>query len=97
MNVYEIGELVRCSVAFADDDGNAQDPTGVTFRVRKPDGTVTSYAHGTDAELVKDATGSYHVDVSAAAAGRWTFRYEGSGTGQSAGERAFRVKASRVL
>lgn len=97
MNVYEVGELVRCSGVFTNQAGSAVDPSTVTFRVRKPDDTVTAYVYGTDEEVVKDATGNYHVDVSATTSGRWFYRWEGGGTGQSAGEKTFRVQASRVL
>jgi len=93
---YVLGALVRCSAAFTTAGGTAQDPGTVTFKVKAPDGTVTTYVHGTDAELVKDSTGNYHVDVSAAAAGAWHFRFAGTVSGQAAAEGLFRVDSSRV-
>jgi len=88
---YEKGDLVRCSAAFTDADGNYLDPTAVLFRFKKPDGTTTTYTYGADAELVKDAVGRYHVDVDADAEGVWAYRFESTGTGQAAGEEAFTV------
>jgi uncharacterized protein YfaS (alpha-2-macroglobulin family) len=97
MNAYQVGNVVRCSGAFTTAAGAAVDPSTITFRARKPDGTVTVYVYGTDAQLVKDSTGNYHVDLTANAAGRWAFRFEGTGSAPSAGERQFSVEASRVL
>lgn len=78
---YDIGDLRRLSVAFKDINGAAADPTTVTFRMRKPDGTVTTYVFGTDSELVKDSVGNYHVDWTFALAGRHVWRFEGSAGG----------------
>jgi uncharacterized protein YfaS (alpha-2-macroglobulin family) len=97
MNAYQVGNVVRCSGAFTTAAGAAVDPSTVTFRARRPDGTVTVYVYGTDAELVKDSTGNYHVDLAANAAGRWAYRWEGTGAAPSAAEAQFRVEASRVL
>lgn len=97
MNAYKVGASVRCSAVFTNDLGAAVDPSTVTFRLRTPAGTVTSYAYGTDAQLVKDATGNYHVDLSASQAGRWTYRFEGTGAAPSADEAQFAVESSRIL
>lgn len=96
INVFDVGDKVRLSAAFQDIDSVAQDPGGVTFTLRAPDGTLTSYTYGTDAALVKDSTGNYHVDVVVAAAGRYRYRFAGVTTGQAAAENVFRVQASGV-
>lgn len=90
---YEKGDLVRCSAAFTDTDGLYLDPTAVLFRFRTPGGTTTTYTHGVDVELVRDAEGRYHVDVDANAEGVWFYRFESTGTGQAAGEEAFTVNS----
>lgn len=97
MNAYKVGATVRCSGAFTNDAGAAVDPTTITFRARKPDGVVAVYVYGTDAQLVKDAVGAYHVDLPATLAGRWAYRFEGTGSAPSADEAQFSVEASRVL
>lgn len=98
MNAYIAGQLVRCSVQWTDVNGNAVDPTGVTFRVRKTDGTLTTLVYPDDAALVKDAVGEYHVDVDTTGQnGRVSFRFEATGAGQAALEGMFRVQASRVI
>jgi hypothetical protein len=95
MNTYDVGDLVRCSGAFTNASGVAQDPSVVRFQVRTPGGAITSYTYGTDAALVReDSTGNYHVDVSASEVGTWYYRWYSTGTGQAAGEEGFIVGES---
>ena len=93
-NVYQVGDKIRLSAAFTDIDSAAQDPGGVQFKIRAPDGTITTYIYSTDAELVKDSTGNYHVDYLIATAGRYRYRFAGVTTGQAADEGEFRVQNS---
>ena len=94
MNSYDKGDLVRCTAAFTDAAGSAFDPDTVAFKSRNPVGSVTTYTYGVDAELVKDSTGNYHVDVDANRVGTWTVRFESTGTGQAAAESQFRIVES---
>ena len=93
INSYDQGDLVRCAGAFTDSVPAAIDPTTVLFKFQDPSGNQVTYTYGTDAELVKDSTGNYHVDVDADEAGLWYYRFE-SGTEQAAGESRFFVKDS---
>ena len=88
---YDKGDLVRCAAAFTNTAGTAIDPTAVLFKVKDPSGNITTYTYLTDAELVKDSTGNYHVDVDADEVGTWYYRYYSTGTGQAAGEGTFDV------
>jgi uncharacterized protein YfaS (alpha-2-macroglobulin family) len=90
---YDNGDLVRCTAAFTDTAGTAIDPTTVSFRVKDPAGTITTYAYGTDSELVKDSTGNYHVDIDANTDGIWAYRFSSTGAGQAAAEATFRVNS----
>jgi hypothetical protein len=94
-NTYDVVDLVRASATFADADGNAIDPGTVTLKVKAPAGTVTTLVYVTDVALVRDSQGAYHADINVTAAGSWWFRWEASGTGQSAGESWFNVRTSR--
>ena len=94
MNSYDVGDVVRCSGAFANSAGAAVDPTAVLCKVRKPDGTITTLTYGVDGALVKAAVGSYYTDVNATEAGIWAYRFYSTGTGQAAGETSFRVRES---
>jgi uncharacterized protein YfaS (alpha-2-macroglobulin family) len=90
---YDRGDLVRVSVNFQV-DGVATDPTAVTLKVRKPDGTVDTFTF-VGGDVVKDSTGNYHHDINTTAgpAGVWSYRFEGIGAAQGAEEAEFIVKA----
>ncbi len=89
---YDKGDLVVLTAVFTDRNGAAIDPATVTFKIRDPSGAVTTYVFGTDAELVKDSVGNYHVDVSPSVNGDYLYRYESTGTGQAAEEGKFQIK-----
>lgn len=86
---YDVGDKVRLSAAFTDENEVATDPTTVTVRYRKPDESTVVKVHVTDAEVVKDSTGNYHIDISVDAAGKWFYRWEGTGTLEAAGDASF--------
>lgn len=95
-NQYDVGDLIECSGAFTDADGLPLDPDVVLFKVRTPAGVSTTYTYGApDGVVVRDGPGLYHAEVSITAAGRWYYRWQGTGTGQSAGETWFSVKSSQ--
>lgn len=81
---YVKGELVRVSMAYTDTDGDAIDPSTVSIRIKPPSGTRVTYVYGTDAELVKDSVGNYHVDLSLAEDGEYRYYAWSTGTGQAA-------------
>ena len=93
MNTYPLGAVVRANCAFTTNSA-ADDPTTVQAKIRTPSGTITAYIYGTDAQLIRDSIGNYHVDISATAAGVWSYRFIGTGTGQAANETEFYVQAS---
>lgn len=91
INAYARGTLVRASATFASAAGAAVDPTTVRLKVRAPAGTVTTWTHGIDGQLVKDAAGAYHADIDANEEGVWHTRWEGTGANQAAAESQFTV------
>ena len=76
---YDVGDLRRLQTTFKDAAGTATDPTGVTFRMRAPDGVETAYVYLTDAQVVKSATGIYYVDWTFTKTGRHFLRWEATG------------------
>lgn len=93
MNAYVIGTSVRLAATFEVADV-ATDPTAVTFKIRVPAGTITTYVYGVDAQLVKSATGAYYVDYTTAAEGVHVWRMQGTGTAVGAAEASFVVLES---
>ena len=85
-NTYDIGDLVRVTGTFTNAAGTATDPAVVKFSYRDPSENITTLTYGTDAAVVKSATGIYYSDVSIDEAGVWWFRWFSTGTGQAAGE-----------
>lgn len=87
-----VGDLVRVSAEFTV-SGTATDPSTVTLKVKDPSGTTATYTYA-GSTVTKAGTGSYYKDVSASTAGRWLYRWEGTGTAQAAEESAFDVEPS---
>ena len=81
---YDDGDRVRMTATFTDIDSVNVDPSTVTFQIRDPAGTVVSYTYGTDAEVVKDAVGVYHVVYDLDTPGEWVYRFSSTGTGKAA-------------
>jgi hypothetical protein len=94
MNGYMAGQAVRLTATYTDADGAAYDPPSVTFSYTDPAGAQTVKRYGTDLEVVKDATGVYHLEVYATVAGVWHYRAEAAG--QAAAEDRFFINASEV-
>lgn len=97
-NIYDGGDLVRCSGVFKNSAGTAIDPTTVKFSFywQSASSTITTYVFGTDAELVKDSTGNYHVDIDSTGKTQDTlfYRFFSEGSGQGSGEKFFQVRKS---
>lgn len=92
VNTYDIGDLARVSAAFTNSAGAAVDPTAVLCAYRDPSGNVATLTYGTDAALVRDSAGNYHVDISIDEAGSWFYRFYSTGTGQASEEQSFLVR-----
>jgi hypothetical protein len=91
MTVFVKGKLVRSSAAFTNSAGAAIDPTAVKVTVRTPAKVSTTYVYGTDAALVKDSAGNYHLDIDASLSGFYYTYWFSTGTGQAAEESFFEV------
>lgn len=97
-NIYEVGDRIRISTStpFTDVDSVAIDPDTITFEVKNPAGTTTSYVYGTDANVTKAATGDYDCDVDVDSAGIWYYYIIGETSGgenRGADQGHFRVRA----
>lgn len=93
INYYKLGQKVRCKVSFKV-NGTLTDPTTVTAKIKAPSGNVSTYVYGTDAELVRESTGVYHVDVVTDEKRQWYFRFEGTGTCTAVEEKAFGARTA---
>jgi hypothetical protein len=89
MSMLDVGDSPTLSCVFKV-NGTATDPTTVTAKVKKPDGTITTYSSPT-----KDSTGNYHISVSIDQHGTWWHRWVGTGACEVAEEESFEVRASQ--
>lgn len=56
------------------------DPSGsITFYLMSPRGEVTSYVYDVDAEIVKESTGDYWIDIQFTEPGRWYYKWQTTG------------------
>lgn len=93
-NVYAAPNVVRVEGVFRDANGNLTDPSTVVAKYRTPTtGTVTTKTYGSDAEVVKDGTGRYHIDISATVVGDWFYAFLGDSAKL---EGFFRVRPSAL-
>lgn len=90
MNTYHSGQQIRLQTVF-DVDGALTDPTTITFKLRVPAGTVTTYIYGTDAQLKRSSAGVYYVDYLTVNEGEHSFRFIGTGACIAANEQKFIV------
>lgn len=72
--VYVVGDQVGLSVVFLNAAGVATDPTSVTLRIQDPAGTQTTPA------ATHVSTGNYTYTFTATSAGRYIFKWTGTGT-----------------
>lgn len=90
------GSEPRVAVAFTNTATSAAvDPATVVFKYEDPSANVTTLTYPTDAALVKDSTGNYHVDINGDEAGVWFWEWRGTGDNQATVEGSFAVTESR--
>jgi hypothetical protein len=93
MGYYDVGDRVRLSGEFTDEDGNLHDPTAVYVTYTDPNGTETVLQYGVDVEVIRNAEGQYHVDIDVDEVGRWPYEWYATGTGRSRGTARLIVKS----
>src|SRR3990172_1771375 len=77
-------------------DGAAVDPGIIIFKHRMGEtGAITTLTYLTDADLIKDSVGNYHVDIDLTTAGMLYWEWRGTGANQAADEGNFVVTESR--
>lgn len=94
-NLYDVGDGPYLYGRFISKiDGTDADPSTVRLVYKKPDATIVTLTYGVDGALIKDSTGHYHAQVTLDQAGRWQYRYEGTGAVIAVGKGNFYAKAT---
>ncbi|KIO49601.1 hypothetical protein [Nitrosospira sp. NpAV] len=95
---YLIGSVVRVSVSITDCATNIlADPGGLILKVKPPAEAPTTFTYGVDSEVIKDADGVYHADITLDKSGEWRWRWEASTPNVGVVEGDLAVRASRVV
>lgn len=88
------GDQVKCTGIFTDGTKQPVDPTTVTYKLKRSDGTIVEYTTP-DAKIVKEDTGIYYVLYTILdtdpGGGLWTYRLAGTGNVIGADENTFWV------
>jgi len=91
---FDIGDVLRIHALFTV-NGVPTDPgTGPVFKHKDPSGNIATKTYPTDVEVVKDATGSFHLDLTIDEAGEWHYRVSATGTAAAAEEGNINVAVS---
>jgi hypothetical protein len=88
---YAFGSTVYVELEVEDLDDQDVDPTAVTIRFKKPDGTVVGPFAPT-----KEAVGHYSYAVVGDQAGVWAWEWLGAGANAGASDGQFRIRKRRV-
>jgi hypothetical protein len=83
MTIYQVGDGVRLQATFSSLDGVPTDPTTVSVKVTDPGGTTTTYTYA-GGDITKAATGIFRYTLSITLAGRYAYKWFGTGTVQAA-------------
>ena len=96
--LFVSGQTVKFTASFYDAGGTLINPDTVTFRVRQPDATTTTYTYA-GGSVTRDSTGVYSVVLTLAAVDSlqdvWFRRWASTGTYAQAFETSFRVLRSQ--
>lgn len=88
---------IQLRATFLNESDVVTNPTTVSFLLRSPCGTETTYVYATDTEISRPSTGIYWGDITPSPneAGRWRWRVSSTGTGTTtAAEGSFLVLKS---
>lgn len=92
---FVVGDTVTLTNTFAV-AGTNTDPTAVSLVVTDPSGNADTYTYA-GATITKTATGIYTKNITADEAGRWSYKWTGTGTAADVADGTFEVHANQPL
>jgi hypothetical protein len=95
-STFQVGDKVVITSTFTDPAASDAlvDPSVVTYKVKNPNGSTSTYTYGTDSEAAKTSTGIYTLKINITMAGVWKWRSYCTGNFQGAAQGSFEVEAS---
>ena len=91
MGEYFIGNIVRLTAEFKNEAGAAADPTTVILQIKKPDGVNESNITPSNPSV-----GTYRYDYTPLTAGKYIYKFAGTGAVTAADEDFFFIRGSSV-
>ncbi|MFA5937419.1 MAG: hypothetical protein WC822_06115 [Candidatus Paceibacterota bacterium] len=79
INSYHQGDSRKLKALFYDTNDALFNPTTVTFKYKKPGASTVTYVYGTDAQVVRDTTGTYYVILTFDTPGTWHYEWQCTG------------------
>ena len=92
---FDVGDVTRISVVFKNLAGTVVDPTVVKIRIKLPTNVELAYEYLIGAEVIKDSTGTYHMDYPITMDGMHYYKWTGTGAVYAAEESQFFVKITQ--
>lgn len=93
MDNLTVGDVARLSVEITDISGTLADPSTISLYIKPP----SSAAELHTSDIVKDAVGKYHFDLSLGVAGSYGFRWQTTGANQGVTEGGLYVYPQQVV
>lgn len=93
MSSFDIGNIIRLSVAFTDTSNAPVDPGVIQLNVRTAGGPVETFTYA-DNQIMRDGVGRYHYDYTPAVPGLYYYRFVGSEGATAAADSQFGITAS---
>lgn len=94
MNTYALGQEVRVYGSFRNSSGNLANPSIVHLKLKTSSGHEYTYTFGAEPALTNDSPGVFSYRFVPNRAGKWSYRWVGSGTIRTAEETFFTVTKS---
>ena len=88
MNSYIIGNIVRLSASFTDEDGVLANPATVSVKIKKPEKTIETFA-----AIAGDNKGEFYYDYTTTDLGDHQYVFTGTGTIDAVANGKFNVKS----
>lgn len=92
---FDVGDVTRISVVFKNLAGTVVDPTVVKISIKLPTDVVLEYTYLIGAEVIKDSTGTYHMDYPITIDGMHYYKWTGTGAVYAAEESQFFVRITQ--
>lgn len=85
-NTYDVDTNIVLSTQFTNASGNPVDPDDVYLFILLPDGCTQRSYTLSNGQITRASIGSYYFELTLDIAGRWRYRWRGTGNAEVASE-----------